>query len=140
MGEVSASFERAAHLVGAYLETTVGDLGLTQGEAHVLAQLGRRGPTTIATLHREFGHKRSTLTNIIDRLERRGLVRRELNPDDRRSFLVHLTAAGRRSANRVTKALDKLERDLRRFVPDRDIAAVDPVVEALGRIVQERRV
>jgi hypothetical protein len=33
-----------------------------------------------ATLHGEFGHMRSTLTNILDRLERRKLVRRELNP------------------------------------------------------------
>jgi len=34
----------------------------------------------IGTLHREFGHERSTLTSILDRLERRKLIRRELNP------------------------------------------------------------
>ena len=80
------SRERAAHLIGVYVERSAGELGITQAEAHVLAELHRHGPTQIATLHREFGHKRSTLTSILDRLERRKLIRRELNPDDRRSL------------------------------------------------------
>ena len=131
MGITSATFERAAHLISAYLESAVGELGLTQGEAHVLAQVARRGPTAIGALHREFGHKRSTLTNIIDRLEQRGLVRRAVNPDDRRSFLVHLTAAGRQTATRVTGALDKLERELGKHVGERDLASAESVVRAL---------
>ena len=104
------SRERAAHLIGVYVERSAGELGITQAEAHVLAELHRHGPTQIATLHREFGHKRSTLTSILDRLERRKLIRRELNPDDRRSFVIHLTASGTRAASRVTDALDELER------------------------------
>lgn len=36
-----------------------------------------------------------TMTNRVDRLERRGLVRRSPAPSDRRGVLVRLTAAGR---------------------------------------------
>ena len=54
-----ASIERAAHLIGVYVERWAGELGITQAEAHVLAELHRHGPTQIATLRREFGHKRS---------------------------------------------------------------------------------
>ncbi len=104
------SRERAAHLIGVYVERSAGELGITQAEAHVMAELHRHGPTQIAALHREFGHKRSTPTSILDRLERRKLIRRELNPDDRRSFVIHLTASGTRAASRVTDALDELER------------------------------
>ncbi len=82
------SRERAAHLIGVYVERSAGELGITQADAHVLAELHRHGPTQIAALHREFGHKRSTLTSILDRLERRKLIRREPNPDDRRSFVI----------------------------------------------------
>src|SRR6476469_119355 len=102
-----ATIERAAHLIGVYLDRTASALRITQGEAHVLAHLARHGPTAIAALHREFGHKRSTLTNIIDRLEGRKLVRRQLNPGDRRSFVVSLTASGERIARRVTDVLDE---------------------------------
>jgi DNA-binding MarR family transcriptional regulator len=131
-----ATFERSAHLIGVYLERAAGELGITQAEAHVLAQLARHGPTPIATLHREFGHKRSTLTNILDRLEQRKLVRRKLNPDDRRSFLISLTASGERAASRVTAVLDGLERDVRSAVSDRDVRGLDAVARALATVAR----
>src|SRR5947209_12141665 len=112
--EITASLiERAAHLVGLYLAPTMSRLGITQGEAHVLAALHRGGPSSIGALHREFGHKPSTLTNILDRLEQRRLIRREINPADRRSFIVHLTPAGGRTARQVSDVLEGLERRLR---------------------------
>src|SRR5436305_2717500 len=119
MGQL-ATIERGAHLIGVYLEHTVSALGITQGEAHVLAQLHERGPTAIATLHREFGHKRSTLTNVLDRLEERKLVRRKANPDDRRSFVIQLTSSGKRASTRVAHALGELERELARRVEKSD--------------------
>src|SRR5690348_11316534 len=119
----TAIVERAAHLVGVYLDPVATALRITQGEAHVLAHLARNGPTAIAALHREFGHKRSTLTNILDRLESRKLVRRRLNPGDRRSFVVSLTASGERIARRVTDVLDELERELA-GLGARDLAGV----------------
>jgi DNA-binding MarR family transcriptional regulator len=134
MGEIVTAFERAAHRIGGYLEPTLAEIGITQGEAHVLAQLARHGPTSIATLHHEFGHKRSTLTNIGDRLEQKRLVRRELNPSDRRSFVLHLTASGRRAAVRVTKMLDTLEREIAASVSDRDLAGLEAVSSALETI------
>jgi DNA-binding MarR family transcriptional regulator len=136
MGQLITTVDRAAHLIGAHLEGTTSELGLTQGESHVLAQVARRGPTPITTLHHEFGHKRSTLTNIIDRLEQRSLVRRDPNPNDRRSFVVHLTASGRRVARRVTGALDELERDVTELVGERDLAGLDAVARALETIAR----
>jgi DNA-binding MarR family transcriptional regulator len=106
-------------------ERSAGELGITQAEAHVLTELHRHGPTQIATLHREFGHKRSTLTSVLDRLERRKLIRRELNPDDRRSFVIRLRnarpALGTRAASRVTDALDELERSRRRALDSNEL-------------------
>jgi DNA-binding MarR family transcriptional regulator len=139
MGQLIATVERAAHLIGAHLEGTTSELGLTQGESHVLAQVARRGPTPITTLHHEFGHKRSTLTNIIDRLEQRSLVRREPNPNDRRSFVVHLTASGRRMARHVTDVLDELERDVSGLVGERDLTGLDAVARALETIARAAR-
>ena len=136
--EVTATVERGAHLIGVYVEAVLGELAITQGEAHVLAHLARHGPTSIATLHREFGHKRSTLTNIIDRLEQRKLVRRELNPHDRRSFVVHLSAAGRRTARPVVEALDQLERELTDAAGKRDLDGLAAIVEALETITQRQ--
>jgi DNA-binding MarR family transcriptional regulator len=136
MGEMIATLERAAHLVATRIEMAANDLDITQAEAHVLAQVAKAGPTPIATLHREFGRKRSTLTNVLDRLEQRKLVRRRPNPDDRRSLVVHLTASGERVARRVTEVLDELESEVRGVVSERDVRGVKAVAAALALSVK----
>jgi DNA-binding MarR family transcriptional regulator len=136
MGEMIATLERAAHLVATRIEMAANDLDITQAEAHVLAQVAKAGPTPIATLHREFGRKRSTLTNVVDRLEQRKLVRRRPNPDDRRSLVVHLTASGERVARRVTEVLDELESEVRGVVSERDVRGVKAVAAALALSVK----
>ncbi|HEY4151812.1 MAG TPA: MarR family transcriptional regulator [Pseudolysinimonas sp.] len=128
--------ERGAHLIGDYLEPVIAQLGVTQAEAHVLSQLDRSGSTAIGTLHHEFGRKRSTLTNVIDRLEQRGCVRRELNLADRRSFILHLTPEGQQAASVVTAALDRLEHDLAARASADDLAAIDRVIDALAHAVR----
>jgi DNA-binding MarR family transcriptional regulator len=135
---LATTLERGAHLVGRYLERSMGRLGITQAEAHVLAQVAAHGPLPIATLHRDFGRKRSTLTSVLDRLEQRRLVRRAVNPDDRRSFVIHLTARGARTAERVTGALAELEHELRATVPAHELDAVERVVAALAGLVAMR--
>jgi DNA-binding MarR family transcriptional regulator len=127
--------ERATHLVAVHLERAAGDLGVTQAEAHVLAQLARRGPLAVAVLHHEFGHKRSTLTSVLDRLEARGLVRRTVNSADRRSFLVEPTETGRRAGDAVVRVVDALEARIRARVSERDLAGVRAVADALRETV-----
>jgi len=133
---IVTAIERGAHLIADHLEAVVADLNITQAEAHVLAQLDHSGATAIGTLHHDFGRKRSTLTNVIDRLEQRGCVRRELNPADRRSFVLHLTADGQVTAAAVTAALRRLEHDLDSLIEPGDAAAVARVVDALARVAR----
>jgi DNA-binding MarR family transcriptional regulator len=134
---VATLVERATHLVGSYLGPTMASLGITQAEAHVLAQLDRGGSTSIGALHHEFGTKRSTLTNVLDRLEGRKLIRRELNPSDRRSFVVGLTGSGRRAARTVSQALDRLDHELAASIAARDLDALDRIVRQLELIVNK---
>src|SRR5712691_2851726 len=88
---------RATHRIGLYL-ADLREFGLSQGEAHILAQLAASAPSTIADLHRGLAHKRSTLTSILDRLVDRGLVTREVGASDRRTFVITPTAKGTRVA------------------------------------------
>jgi DNA-binding MarR family transcriptional regulator len=134
-----ASLERAAHLIGVHVEHAARELGITQAEAHVLVGLARGGATSIATLHRQFGTKRSTLTNVLDRLEQRGLVRRELNREDRRSLTIHLTRAGGNQAQRLARVMDVLEARVLDAVTDRDVRGVKAVVDALAAATDDAK-
>lgn len=120
---------RATHRIGLLIQAT--GLGVSQGEAHVLAHLAEGGPCTIAALHEAFAHRRSTLTSILDRLESRRLLRREMHAQDRRSFLVRPTARGRALAGRVHEALQKVEAEVERRVSTAELAGFDAVAAAL---------
>lgn len=64
-------------------------------ELMVLSELSTNGPMRVKDIvDRLVGVSPSTLTRILDRLEQEGLVRRTLNPVDRRSFRVSLTERG----------------------------------------------
>ena len=138
MTTLLTSLERAAHLIGVHAERVGRRLGITQAEVHILVQLQHRGDIPITALHREFGTKRSTLTNVLDRLEQRGLVRREPNPTDRRSFVIHLTRTGARHARHIARDMDQLEAIVRNAVSERDVASVGAVVAALDAATPHR--
>jgi len=125
------AIERAAHLLGLYLERQTGTLELTQAEAHVLARLLRAGSTSPSELHRLFGHKRSTLTGILDRLEARGYLIRELNADDRRSVIVSLTGEGKKVAEKVALIIEALERQIAARLSQHDLNGFFSLLEVL---------
>ncbi len=99
---------RATHAIALALASD-SKLDVTQAEAHILAHLHETGEARISELHARFGHRRSTLTSVLDRLEQRALIERRSDPDDRRSFIVGPTRAGRTTAAAVHRALSAIE-------------------------------
>jgi MarR family transcriptional regulator, 2-MHQ and catechol-resistance regulon repressor len=71
------------------------EFGLTEGQFGVLEALWHLGPMPQARLCEKLLVSGSNLTTVIDNLERSGLVRRDPNPEDRRAYLVRLSAKGR---------------------------------------------
>jgi DNA-binding MarR family transcriptional regulator len=122
---------RATHRIGLFLEAAVPPLDVSQGEAHLLAWLLEAGDSPMSALHAAFAHKRSTLTSYVDRLEAKKLVRRELRAEDRRSFQVCLTAAGKALAVRVHRHLETLEAAVLGKVGERDVEGFTKVLAAL---------
>ncbi len=129
--------QRATHRIGLYLDD-LRERGLTQGEAHILALLAHSAPANVADLHRGLAHKRSTLTSILDRLAKRGLITREVGKTDRRTFLIMLTAKGRKLAGRVSRHLSDLERAVVRRVSAADMRGFNKVVAALEQEADQR--
>jgi DNA-binding MarR family transcriptional regulator len=121
---------RATHRIGLYL-ADLREFGLSQGEAHILAQLAASSPATITDLHRGLAHKRSTLTSILDRLVDRGFVTRDVGRSDRRTFVITPTAKGRRVARQVHDHLTDLERAIARRVTTADIRGFLNVIAAV---------
>jgi DNA-binding MarR family transcriptional regulator len=119
---------RATHRIGLHIER-LDEPRVNQAEAHVLAHLATAGEATIGQVHRAFGHKRSTLTSILDRLEERKLIVRASDVRDRRTFVISLTRAGRTAAARVTEHLQAFEAEALQGSAPADVRAFLRVLE-----------
>ena len=111
-----AELQAATHRVVDLLAGELRELGLTPAEVNALARLRPAEPLAVAELVAATGQRPSTLTGVIDRLERRGLLARVINARDRRSFVLELTPAGEAAARRVHAAFAALETRLRERV------------------------
>ena len=86
------------------LEGVLRPCGLTIPEFDVLSILRRSGVPfrqPVGVICERTLVSSGAMTNRVDRLEERGLVKREPNPDDRRSVLVALTGEGKRAIDRA---------------------------------------
>jgi MarR family transcriptional regulator, 2-MHQ and catechol-resistance regulon repressor len=78
----------------AYSESHIRQLGLTPSQFDVIATLGNTDGMNMRELAEKTLVTKGTLTGIIDRLEAKKLVRREVPADNRRSFTIVLTPEG----------------------------------------------
>lgn len=95
------NFLRAADSVAARLDSRIEMGGLTHGQFAVLEALLHLGPLNQCDLARKLLRSGGNLTVVVDNLEKRGLVRRERQKDDRRMVIVSLTPSGRRLITRI---------------------------------------
>jgi DNA-binding MarR family transcriptional regulator len=113
--EVFSRVDRLARHVDRARAAAFSQHDLEGWEFDVLAALRRSGEPYRASpsaLVRATGVTSGTMTNRVDRLAARGLVRRASDPDDRRSVRVELTDAGRTTVDGALVDLLAAERRL----------------------------
>jgi DNA-binding MarR family transcriptional regulator len=120
-----AVWQQVTHRLLAALDDALADLGLSAAEINALSCFTGREGVSVRELVEATAQRPSTLTGVLDRLERRGLVERAANPADRRSVLVRLTPDGRLHAARVAEAYEELERRLPAAELRRTLSALD---------------
>jgi DNA-binding MarR family transcriptional regulator len=134
--KVTRAVERANQRVRRYLARHLDELGITEIEAHLLARLGSKGPGTVAAVQEAFGLRGSTLTNALDRLERKGLLERQVHQADRRTYLLALTEPGMAAARQVVAMVDVIEARVAGGVSADQLRAFHGVVAALEESVK----
>lgn len=122
---------KASRQVGVHMERQMEGTGLAPQEGHLLSYLRSYAPCPIADVVTVFGLRGSTATAVLDRMEERGLITRTPNPDDRRSFLLELTAEGRSIAGEVQELVEKLEHSIARRITKDDETGFRNVMAAI---------
>jgi DNA-binding MarR family transcriptional regulator len=127
-------WQRVTHRLLSALEDELVELDLPAAETNVLACLAERERPTAREVGEATAQLPSTLTGVLDRLERRRLIERRPNPADRRSTLIVLTAPGRDAARQVAKAFERVAAR----IPDDTAADAERVLRALEETLRTR--
>jgi MarR family transcriptional regulator, organic hydroperoxide resistance regulator len=127
------ALQRATHATLHALAGELADLDLTAAEINALANLADGRSRTVSELGAAVGTRPSTLTSVLDRLERGGNITRGPRSGDRRVVVIELTPAGRRAAATIQQAIAGLEH---RAFDKLSAAAVAGLREALAVLTE----
>ncbi len=110
--EILKEYLRATHEFSHQFREHYGKLNLTFPQALVLSSLETEGTVPISALAELTGSANSTISGVVDRLERMGLVRRKRSETDRRVIYVETTEKyaeiRNRSASNVSDCFGKM--------------------------------
>ena len=133
-GSVILELQRATHATLSALAEELADLDLTPSEINALGNLADGVARTVTELGTASGTRPATVTGVLDRLERRGLITRGARPGDRRVVLIELTKDGIHSAELIRDTLRHLEAKALAGLPGRQIDSTHAVLRALARV------
>ncbi|HEU5219571.1 MAG TPA: MarR family transcriptional regulator [Gemmatimonadales bacterium] len=122
----------AAGLLESSLEQALGDIGLSLGKAGILKALAKCD-CTLSDMADQNRCVRSNITQLMDRLEQDGLVRRENDPDDRRVRRASLTAKGRKAYADAVQIIEQHERQLLQTLGAGEAEALERLLGRLNR-------
>ena len=125
------ALQRAAHATVHVLAAELAGLDLTASEINALANLADGCSRTMSELAAATGTRPTTLTSVLDRLERRGHITRGGRSGDRRAVLVLLTPSGRQAAATIRQAITGLERHALGALPAEAVAGLRAALQAL---------
>ena len=126
------SIRRVIRAVDIYSHRLYLEAGITVPQLSCLIQVAKAGPLTLKALAQGVNLTSSTMVGIVDRLQKKGLLRRERSGADRREVLIWVTEEGKILASNAPSPLhDRLAAGLR-ILPAAEQAAI---AMALERIV-----
>ena len=122
----------AAHALEAKLESTLGAVGLSMPKFSVLSALvASETPLSLSELANKLSCVRSNMTQLVDRLEADGLVRRVSCPEDRRSVKAEITTVGREKQAAGQEAFDRLNAAFMQTVGATERRALERMLNAV---------
>lgn len=103
---------------------------LSKNQPMVIGIIGAKGEIISSTIGKRTGMDKSSLSRMVDDLEKKGMVLRRTDPEDRRKVLVSLTNKGLRCYNYLREvAVEQLE-----LVDENDLEEYMQSLETMVRI------
>jgi MarR family transcriptional regulator for hemolysin len=101
-----------------YLNIKLEKFNITTEQWLVLIRLSKQNKVSQKNLAEVSSKDQSTLTRIIDILERKNFIERHPNKEDRRSIAIHITAVGLDTCKKVNPFLEDIFKDILKGISD----------------------
>lgn len=124
--------QRAARVLARRFDEALRPAGLTNQQFSLLMALNRPEPPTMSPVAQLLAMDRTTLTAALKPLERRGLLRAEADPADRRSRRLRLTEAGHAALLEALPIWKRTHADLEAGLPELGIDELRTSLRALA--------
>jgi DNA-binding MarR family transcriptional regulator len=130
--DVMYSLMHAAGAVERRLEDALGQVGLSMPKFGALTHLVRAGePISLSECAEKMTCVRSNITQLVDRLEADGLVRRVDDPGDRRGVKAMVTPLGIERQTAGARLVEQVQKDFAKALSDVDRAALARALDAI---------
>jgi DNA-binding MarR family transcriptional regulator len=130
--QVMFSLLAAAHSVEQRLETAMEDVGLSSAKFSALTHLVEAGePMSLSECAKRMTCVRSNITQLMDRLEAEGLVKRVDDPNDRRGVLATVTPVGLERQAAGAKQLALVQKEFAKTLAGADRDTLARVLSAM---------
>lgn len=120
-----------------HAERSLEGIEMNLSDFGILELLLNRGPQPVNTIGQRIELTSGSVTTAVDRLEKRGLVKRGNDPEDRRTRIVSLTPEGKKCIGRIfghhKEALDRAAEGLSKS----ERATLIELMKKLGRYADE---
>ena len=123
---------RVMRSVYEHYDSRLSPFNLTTPQYMVFNALWIGDGITIGELGQRVALDGSTITGILDRMEKSGYVERRPNAGDRRSALVHLTERAREVGPQIIKFADELDDTIRKRFSAKDMVVFERVLHEMA--------
>jgi DNA-binding MarR family transcriptional regulator len=124
---------RVMRRVYEHYDSRLSPFNLTTPQYMVFNALWIGDGITIGELGQRVALDGSTITGILDRMEKSGYVERRPNAEDRRSALVYLTEKAREVGPGIISFADELDAAIRKNFSAQDMAVFERILRELGQ-------
>lgn len=114
------------------------EIGVVAGQDQLLDALDPSEPRAVCFVAQSLSVRPSTVSKMLDILERRGWCRREADETDMRRTFIRLTAEGHRMRSEVRRIWAEVNGDLARALPQNDLSVLEAALWNAERLVSGR--
>ncbi|MBP2071645.1 MarR family winged helix-turn-helix transcriptional regulator [Thermoanaerobacterium butyriciformans] len=121
------------------MEDEFRELNITGPQGMIIGILMRHRKMKISELSKKMGLTSSTVSGIVDRLEKQGMVKRERSSDDRRVVYVNIDEEFRKKSKEVFKKVEDKFRDMMNKATEEEHDEIVKGLNTLKRLIESNK-